>query len=227
MEADSISAPNGATTLTTKEIWGAAFAAWESAKAAYEFAEAAHDTARAEAGGDEAHKPALDRLSSLEDETAQRENETRFGLILTPAPDLEAVSFKLNLLFGQEYAELGDEDEYTASWHRKFTNAVSADISRLQSEYAGAWVAAWENDGGAALACPDGKLHLSFPTYELSPRYVAPAKHMEQWFADSFVATNAQHYHSTMNARIDALKTVPGGVDMVKAYVATKRSAWL
>lgn len=219
MTADSISAPNGATTLTTKETWDAAFAAWGSAQTAYEFADAAHDTARAEAGDDEQHKPVLDRLAALEDETAQRENETRFGLILTPAPDLNAVSFKLNLLFGQEYAELGDDDEFVSSWHRKFTDTVAADIARLQSEFAEAWLAAWTKDGGAVIICDDGTLQYSFPTYDRSPRYVAPAAHMDEQFAAHFLQTSDQHYHSTMNARVEVLRMIPGGSGMIKCHM--------
>lgn len=222
MNADSISAPDGATTLTTKETWDAAFAAWESAKAAYEFADAAHDTARAEAGDDETLKPALDRLSTLEDETAQRENETRFGLILTPAPDFDAVSFKLHQLFGQEHAELGDDDEYVSPWHRKFTDAVAADVARLQTEFAEAWLAAWTQDGGAVMICPDGTLQYSFPTYDRSPRYVASTDHMDEQFAAHFNQTNDQHYHSTMNARVDTLRMVPGGGGMIKSHMQAK-----
>lgn len=222
MGADSTPAPNGATTLSTKETWDAAFAAWEAAKVAYEFADAAYDTARAEADDDEAHNAALDRLATLEDETAQRENETRFGLILTPAPGLDAVSFKMNLLFGREYADLGDDDEYVSSWHRKFTNAVAADVARLQAEFAEAWLAAWTKDGGSVVISDDGQAHYSFPTYDFSPRHVAPADHMEEWFANHFQITNEQHYHSTMNARVDALKMVPGGSGIIKAYMRGK-----
>lgn len=223
MGAISTLAPEGATTLTIKETWDVALAAWQTAKADYDEAAALHDAdwEAAEATG---RKPDAE-LGARVDALATPESETRLALMTTPAPDFGAVILKIKMLWVRD--DTPENDEYTEAWHRRYPDAVLADMIRLQTEYAGAWVAAWEKDGGAALVCPDGKLHLSFPTYELSPRYVAPAEHMEQWFADNFVATNAQHYHSTMNARIDALKTVPGGVDMVKAYVATKRSAWL
>lgn len=203
--------------------WDANFEAWQTAKSNYEAVAAAHDadydSAKAEGRNFDPELAAeCDKLGNVE-------CAARFELIETTAPDFIAVSVKMDILFGAQ--NFGTDNDCAPGWNRDLTDAVIADMARLQAEYAGAWVSAWETDGGAALVCPDGKLHLSFPTYELSPRYVAPAEHMDKWFADHFDTTNSQHYHSTMNARVDALKTVPGGVDMVKAYVATKRSKWL
>ena len=223
MESISIRAPESATTLTTKETWDLALAAWQAAKAEYDAAAALHD-ADWEAAEEEGRKPDAE-LGERADALATPECETRLALMTTPAPDFGAVMLKIQTLWVRD--DTPENDEYTEAWHRRFPDAVLADMIRLQAEYAGAWVAKWEKDGGAALLDPNGKLHLSFPTYELSPRYVAPAEHMEQWFADNFIATNSQHYHSTMNARVDALKAVPGGVDMVKTYIAGKREAWL
>lgn len=221
MTADSISAPEGATTLTTKETWDAAVAAWEAAKVAFDFADALDDAARGEAGYNSA-EPAAAKIVAMLDERAQVENKTRFALIELPAPDFEAVSFKMNLLFGQDYAELGDADEYVSSWHRKFTDAVTADVERLQTEFAEAWLAAWTKDGGAVMVCPDGELQYSFPTFDRSPRYVAPADHMDEQFAARFVQTGDQHYHSTMNARVETLRMIPGGRGMIKSYMRAK-----
>ncbi|WP_283418674.1 hypothetical protein [Sphingopyxis sp. Geo48] len=223
MKADSTSAPERATTLSTKEAWDAAFAAWEAAKAAYDAAAKLHDDdfAAAKAQG----RPFDDDLAKQCDDAGTVESNARFALIQTPAPDFRALLHKTKLLWAREDAT-GEREEHTEGWHRKYPDAVIADMVRLQAEYAEAWLAPWERDGGVALVCPDGKLHLSFPTYELSPRYVAPADHMDERFAQDFISTNAQHYHSTMNARVDALKAVPGGVDMVKAHIAAKRSIW-
>lgn len=222
MADDSTTARESATTLSTKEAWDAAFATWEAAKAAYDEAAKLHDDdfAAAEAQG----RPFDPDLAKQCDDAGQIESNTRFALIQTPAPDFRALLHKIKLLWARDDAP--EEEEYTAGWHRKYPDAVIADMVRLQAEYAEAWLAPWERDGGVALVCPDGKLHLSFPTYELSPRYVAPADHMDEKFAQDFISTNAQHYHSTMNARVDALKIVPGGVDMVKAHIAAKRSIW-
>lgn len=219
MNACSTRAPNGATTLTTKEIWDDAFAAWESAKVAYEFADAAYDTARAEAGDDEAHKPALDRLCALEDETAQRENETRFGLILTPAPDFRAVRWKMQTLFGE-----GDHDgdEHSSAWHRRYPAAVIADVERLQSEFAVAWLAAWTKDGGSVVIDDEGKAQIGWPVYDLSPNYRAPDPAALQEVRDN-IFLHAQAFHdATMKTRYDALRMVPGGVDAIKDHMRAK-----
>ena len=221
MESISIRAPERATTLTTKEIWDAAFAAWEAAVVKFEFAEAAFTAAHDEAGGgaQASQAPAVKKLGTLADNLAGVENETRFALLLTPAPDFAAVAWKLTKLYSEGDFE---GDEHSSAWHRRFPEAVIADMERLQSEFAEVWLAAWTKDGGAVIICDDGALQYSFPTYDRSPRYVAPADHMDAQFAAHFNQTNDQHYHSTMNARVDTLRMIPGGRGMIKSYMQAK-----
>ena len=216
MESISIRAPKSATTLTAKEIWDAAFAAWESAKVAYEFADAAHDTARVEAGEDDVHKPALDRLSALEDETAQRENETRFGLILTPAPDFGAVQWKMQTLYGE-----GDHDgdDHSSAWHRRYPAAVIADVERLQSEFAVAWLAAWTKDGGSVVIDDDGKAQIGWATYDYSPNFRAPDPAWPEAVRDHSYICGQSAHDATMKARFEALKMHPAGVSAIKAHM--------
>jgi len=220
MGADSTRAPEGATTLTIKETWRAAYAAWEAAKLAFDLIDAANATAREEAKG--TPSPALDSMDRETDRLGHVECDKRNSLIRTPAPDFGAVSQKLQLLFAPEYGELGPDDQYISAYHRSLTDAVIADMARLQSEFAEAWIAKWTADGGSLAMGFDGHVQLGFPTYELSPRYVAPAEHMGEEFAHDFEQTNAQHYHSTMNARVDSLKIVPGGSEILKAYMRDK-----
>lgn len=221
MNGVSTRAPDGATTLTTKETWEAAFAAWEAAVVKFEFAEAAFTTAHDEAGGgDLASKmPAVAKLAEIVDDLAGVENETRFALLLTPAPDFAAATWKLTKLYSEGDFE---GDEHGSAWHRRYPEAVIADMQRLQTEFAEAWLAAWTQDGGAVMICPDGELQYSFPTYDRSPRYVAPADHMDEQFAAHFNQTNDQHYHSTMNARVDTLRMIPGGRGMIKSHMQAK-----
>ena len=202
--------------------WDANFEAWQAAKSNYEAAAKLHDDDIAAA---EAHGRQFDEMLAKQcNDTGTVESNARFALILTLAPDFAAVLIKMRLLW--QRTDAPEADEYTEGWHRRYPDAVIADMVRLQSEFAEAWLAPWETDGGVALVCPDGKLQLSFPTYELSPRYVAPADHMGEQFARDFHITNGQHYQSTMNARVDALKVVPGGSDMIKAHIVAKRQIW-
>ncbi len=221
MNADSISAPERATTLTTKETWNAAFAAWETAVIKFEFAEAAFTAAHDEAGGDEhaSEVPAVAKLAAIVDDLAGVENETRFALLLTPAPDFAAATWKMTKLYSEGDFE---GDEHSSAWHRRYPEAVIADMQRLQTEFAEAWLTAWTQDGGAVMICPDGELQYSFPTYDRSPRYIAPAEHMDEQFAAHFLQTNDQHYHSTMNARVETLRMIPGGRGMIKSYMQAK-----
>lgn len=134
MERNSTTAPNGASALTIRQQWAANFEAWKAAKVRFDLIDAAHTTAHQEAGGKAS--PALTKLDTAHNSLGDDEAKKRSALTLTPAPNYEAVLLKMQLLFGQEYAELGAEDEYISAHHRSTTDTLMADVERLQGEAA-------------------------------------------------------------------------------------------
>jgi hypothetical protein len=58
---------------------------------------------------------------------ADVENEAWNTLLLTPAPDGDALLYKLHLLFGEE----GPDRDYSDSWNMKLIDAVMADARRI------------------------------------------------------------------------------------------------
>lgn len=221
MTGTSTGAPVGATTLTTKETWDAAFAAWEAAKVDCDFAEAAYETAHKEAGGDEEadNNPVVAKLCDVLDKRAGIENETRFALILTPAPDFTAVTWKLTALYGAgDY----DGDDHSSAWHLRYPSAVIADMERLQSEFATAWLSAWTKAGGSVVIGDDGKTQASYSTYDLSPVYRAPRSDMGEEAERQDGCWNDGHYYGTMKALFAGLQSVPGGGEMLKAHMRAK-----
>lgn len=219
MKADSISAPDGATTLSTKETWDAAFAAWEAAKVAYDFAEAAYETAHKEAGEDADQSTAVCKLATMLDQSAEVENDTRFALILTPAPDMSAALWKLRSLYADEQDGKG---EYTSDWRREYPLAVIADMERLQSEYVEAWLAAWTKDGGSVVIDDEGKAQIGWTVYDLSPAYQAPDPAWPDTVRDNMFLHAQAHHDATMKTRYEAIRMVPGGVDALKAHMRAK-----
>jgi len=222
MGTSSTRAPESATTLSTKEAWDAAFAAWEAAKVDFDFAECAYTTAYNEAGGDQDadNNPVVAKLCDLMDRRAAVENEARFALVETPAPHLAAVSVKLDLLFGPE--NYGTDSDNAPAWHRDFPAGVIADVQRLQSDYCDAWLAAWTKDGGSVVIDDEGKAQIGWPAYDLSPSYQAPNADWPDALRDHAFISGQAAYDATMRARHEALKMVPGGVDMLKAHMRAK-----
>jgi hypothetical protein len=203
---------------SAKETWGAAFAAWSADKSAYDVAAKLHDedsvTARAEG------RPFDPELAQRCDEAGMVESNSRFALILIPAPDFGAVMVKMRLLW--QRTDDMEGDEHTDGWHRKYPDAVIADMQRLQSEFAEAWLAAWTKDGGSVVIDDDGKAQIGWVTYDFSPNYRAPDPAWPDAVRDN-TFLHAQAFHdATMKARFDALKMFPGGVDALKAHMQTK-----
>lgn len=221
MKADSTRAPEGATTFTTKDTWAAAFAAWEAAKADYDFAEAAYETAHKEAGGgDEAdNNPGVAKLCELMDERAASENDTRFALILTPAPDFSAVTWKLTSLYGAgDY----DGDDHSSAWHHRYPAAVIADMERLQSEFANAWLSAWTKAGGSVVIDDEGEAHFGYPTYDLAPNCVQSNPDLPSEMNENAFLHAQADYYATMRERFNLLKALPGSADAIKAHMRAK-----
>lgn len=198
--------------------WDANFTAWESAKAEYDFADGAYQTAHKEAGGGDTadNGPAVIKLLALLDRRATGENKSRFELLLTPAPDFAAVAWKLHALYG-----VGDfeGDEYTSAWRREYPLSVIADVARLQSTFAEAWLADWIKDGGSVVIDDEGKAQFGWPAYDLSPAYREPDADLPQEVRENSFLHAQAHYDATMKARYEALKLVPGGAGMVKAHM--------
>jgi hypothetical protein len=159
MDADSTTAPNGATALTIRALWDANFAAWQAAKSDYDTAAATHD-ADYEAAEAEGRKGDSE-LAKACDDAGALESAARFALVLTPAPDFPTVRIKFDLLFGDDM--FGAADDYATAWNRQYTDAIRADMARLQSEAAAAWLARWTENGGSVLIDDEGKAQFSWP----------------------------------------------------------------
>ncbi|WP_411341379.1 hypothetical protein V6U71_05935 [Sphingopyxis sp. J-6] len=221
MKADSTRAPDGATTLTTKEAWETAFAAWEAAKVAADDAHAAHATGCDEAGALSASDPdapaAIKRLAALAESTGSAQAETFKAAILTPAPDFAAVLWKMTALYGE--GDTGPDDEHSAAWRMEYPGAVIADLERLQSDFAAAWLKSWVKDGGSVVIDTDGKAQVGWVVYDLSPAFVEPHPTWPNEVRETNALFNTAHHDATMKARYEALHMVPGGANMVKAHM--------
>lgn len=221
MGADSTRAPDGATTLTTKETWDAAFAAWEAAKVAADEAYAAYCAGCDEAGVTSASDPrataALNKLVCVAESTGDALADAFKAAILTPAPDFSAVLWKMTALYGE--GDTGPDDEHSAAWRMEYPGAVIADLERLQSEFAVAWISEWTKAGGSVVIGDDGKIQASYATYDLSPVYRAPRSEMGEEAGRQDACWNDGHYYGTMTALFTGLQSVPGGVEMLKAHM--------
>jgi hypothetical protein len=72
----------------------------------------------------------------MADEACDRRTNAEGKLILTPAPDLDAVQHKLEYLFGD--LETGAPEDYIQRWCREYTDALIADVRRLNQQQKGA-----------------------------------------------------------------------------------------
>lgn len=111
--------------------WDAKIAIWEKANAVYDAAAANHDKAIAAAGGIDA--PATEeanRAGATADAQADSLSDAKFDLLVTPAPDFDAVLWKMARL----YQDGVDASGFTDGWSREYTDAVIADIARLAEQ---------------------------------------------------------------------------------------------
>lgn len=79
-------------------------------------------------------KVGMTKVDQEHDVAAERRNVAHTDLMLTPAPDLDAVQYKLEYLFG----DISDDDDQIDPWHRKFTDSIIADVRRLNQQQKGA-----------------------------------------------------------------------------------------
>lgn len=71
----------------------------------------------------------LDQLGGRMDDLSNRLNILETAVQLLAAPDLAAVLWKLERLFGEEVR--ANDDDFIDPWHRQFTDAIIADVRRL------------------------------------------------------------------------------------------------
>lgn len=203
---------------SANETWDAAFAAWSADRSNYDAAAKLHDedsaTARAEG------RQFDSELAQRCDEAGMAESNSRFALILIPAPHFGAVMVKMRLLW--QRTDDPEGEEYTDGWHRKYPDGVIADMQRLQSGFSEAWLAAWTKDGGSVVIDDDGKAQIGWVTYDFSPNYRAPDPAWPDAVRDNTLLHAQAHHDATMKARFDALKMFPGGVEALKAHMQAK-----
>jgi hypothetical protein len=123
---------------------------WDGHFADYHLAAQAHNAA-----SEAADHARYDRVCNLR-------HHAWAALILAPAPDLAALTWKINELFGEE-AMAGIGDDADSGWPRQFTDAIAADAKRLRGAATGfdaqLWISDWVAvDGG--WACTDGRATL-------------------------------------------------------------------
>lgn len=210
MTTDSTTAPNGATTLTIREQWDTNLATWEAAKIAADFAFAAYSTAHDEAKGEDS--PGLAKLADLAETTGEAQSQAFGALILTPAPDHGAVLRKMTALYAPREIE---SDEHSDAWVRAFPEAVIADLERLQSEAASAWLDQWTTEGGSVVIDDEGRLQVAYradSTHQPVPSGLGEeADRQEARWLDG-------RYHGIMTALYDALRMF-GGASAIKAHM--------
>lgn len=79
-------------------------------------------------------KVGMTNIDDEHDAAAKRRNAAHNDLMLAPAPDLDAVQYKLEYLFG----DLTEDDDQIDPWHPKFTDSIIADVRRLNQLQKGA-----------------------------------------------------------------------------------------
>lgn len=84
-----------------------------------------------------AHKEAeaAEDIDAIDDEwtrLADESSEAWSNALLTQAPHLAAVAWKLDTLFGEQAR--GGDREHIDSWHHKYTDAIASDVRRLSGE---------------------------------------------------------------------------------------------
>lgn len=87
----------------------------------------AADEGRAAARADIDRRFGINDAAHRSDDLSEQQSDAQTVLIQLPAPDADALRWKLNYLFGEE----SNEDGYCASWSADFIRPVIADVNRL------------------------------------------------------------------------------------------------
>ena len=72
--------------------------------------------------------------SNASDAAYDRRWKAQTDVLLAPAPDLDALQYKLEYLFEDAEVVDTDEDERGNAWARKYTDALIADVRRLNQQ---------------------------------------------------------------------------------------------
>lgn len=221
MGINSTPAPDGATTFTNNDA--AITAAWDRRAAAFLAVRALPDDPTT--GGE------TDEQSEQWAIIDAAEAEIRSS-VATTARGAEiqlwcAVVYQFDDAEDEAPCYRGDLDYFIAQgdkrdWKDRLLLAALRSLRAQQDAEAAfidAWLAAWIKDGGSVVIDDEGKAQIGWVMYDLSPNYRAPDPAWPEALRDNtFLHAQATH-DATMKTRYDALRMVPGGVDMLKAYM--------
>src|SRR3546814_721609 len=224
MVADSTRAPDGATTFTNTAA--AITAAWDRREAAFRAVRAMPDDP-ATGGNTDEQEAQWAIIDAAEAEMV--------ASVATTARGAEvqlwcAAVYQFDDAEDEAPCYRGDLDYFIAQgdkrdWKDRLLLAALRSLRDQQDAEAAfidAWLAAWIRDGGSVVIDDEGKAQIGWVMYDLSPNYRAPDPAWPEAVRDNtFLHAQATH-DATMKARYDALRMVPGGVDMLKAHMRAK-----
>ena len=224
MKADSISAPEGATTFTNNDA--AITAAWDRRATAFLAVRALPD--------DPATGGETDEQSEQWAIIDAAEAEIRSG-VATTARGAEiqlwcAAVYQFDDAEDEAPCYRGDLDYFIAQgdkrdWKDRLLLAALRslrDQKDAEAAFIDKWLAAWIKDGGSVVIDDEGKAQIGWVMYDLSPNYRAPDPAWTEAVRDNtFLHAQATH-DATMKTRFDALRMAPGAVDALKVYMQAK-----
>lgn len=221
MDGVSTRAPEGATTFTNNDA--AITAAWDRRAAAFLAVRALPDdpTTGGETDEQSAEWAIIDAA----------EEDIRSSVAATSrGAEIQlwcAAVYQFDDAEDEAPCYRGDLDYFIAQgdkrdWKDRLLLAALRSLRAQQDAEAAfidAWLAGWINDGGSVVIDDEGKAQIGWVMYDLSPSYRAPDPAWPEAVRDN-TFLHAQAFHdATMKARFDGLRMVPGGVDMLKAYM--------
>lgn len=225
MNADSISAPDGATTLSTKDD-AAIIAAFDRRAAAFAKLGGLPDPVTTGSGTDE-----QTALWSVID-VAEAEICTS---IATTARGAElqlwtAATYLFDAAEDEGPCYSADLDHFTAQgdrrdWKDRLLMSALRSLhaqKEAQSAFVEEWLAAWTADGGSVVIDDEGKAQIGWTVYDLSPAYQAPDPAWPDAVRDNHFLHAQAHHDATMKARFEAIRMIPGGIDTLKAHMRAK-----
>jgi len=225
MNADSISAPEGATTLSTKDD-AAIIAAFARRAAAFAELGGLPDPATTGSGTDE--------QTTLWSVIDVAEAEICTGIATTArGAELQlwtAATYLFDTAEDEGPCYRADLDHFTAQgdrrdWKDRLVMSALRSLhaqKEAQSAFIGEWLAAWTADGGSVVIDGDGKAQIGWTVYDLSPAYQAPDPAWPDTVRDNMFLHAQAHHDATMKARYEAIKMHPGGIDALKAHMRAK-----
>lgn len=224
MNADSISAPESATTLSTNDA--AIIAAFERRAVAFAKLGGSPDPATTGSGTDE--QTALWSVIDV------AEAEICTGTATTArGAELQlwtAATYLFDSAEDEGPCYSADLDHFTAQgdrrdWKDRLVMSALRSLhaqKEAQSAFVEEWLAAWTADGGSVVIDDEGKAQIGWTVYDLSPAYQAPDPAWPDAVRDNHFLHAQAHHDATMKARFEAIRMIPGGVDTLKAHMRAK-----